>query len=405
MKVESRTAERTVDRFWTAPFVFVCLAQFLGYANNTVLWASLPLYLTSLGHTPTFVGVVISVWSVTSFVVRPWVGELVDRRSARGVNVLGGLTLGIGSFGYLLPGTTLLLASRVISGYGWAAINTAGPVIGGDATPPHRRGEAMGYLTVMASISATTMPALSIWLMGVSGFPSVFVLSGLFGLGAAAAAVFAPVRSRRRGAAPTTRSWSSMIVGQAVFPSILLLVVTSAQPITTFYMALYAQARGIEGLSLFFVGTGIAAIIARSMGGLSDRWGRAPVVAIGLAVFTVSLLVMMWSSSLLPLVLGGALNSVGFAMVYPTLMALALDVAPPGRRGAAMATYTAAFQIGVACGGLWGVVIELAGYTTMFLGAAALSLAGLLVLLLRWKTLAGASPSASPPGRGRPKAG
>ena len=49
-------------------------------------------------------------------------------------------------------------------------------------------------------------------------------------------------------------------------------------------------------------------------------------------------------------------------------MALAIDLAPRERLGAAMATYTMAYQLAEGGGGLLGgLMIDLAGYRTMYL--------------------------------------
>jgi len=70
----------------------------------------------------------------------------------------------------------------------------------------------------------------------------------------------------------------------------------------------------------------------------------------------------------------------GFSMSQPSLYALAIDFSPPDRRGASMATYTMAFQLGGGFGSaLWGVIIEVTGYRTMY--ALTLVPAGLALIL------------------------
>jgi hypothetical protein len=45
---------------WSPVFVLLCLAQFLGYAQHSVLQPTLPLYVTQLGGTPFIVGLVMA---------------------------------------------------------------------------------------------------------------------------------------------------------------------------------------------------------------------------------------------------------------------------------------------------------------------------------------------------------
>ena len=45
------------ETIWTRTFVFLCLAEFLGYAHNALLTPTIPLYVTHLGGSPFLVGV------------------------------------------------------------------------------------------------------------------------------------------------------------------------------------------------------------------------------------------------------------------------------------------------------------------------------------------------------------
>jgi predicted MFS family arabinose efflux permease len=106
----------------------------------------------------------------------------------------------------------------------------------------------------------------------------------------------------------------------------------------------------------------------------------------GFSVALVGMIVMMSATSLVPLVIGGILGSAGSGLVVPTLTALAVDRARSERRGAALATHTAAFQVGQ--GGsslLWGLLISWWGYQAMFLGGISMLVLGLLLLALKWE--------------------
>ena len=64
-------------------------------------------------------------------------------------------------------------------------------------------------------------------------------------------------------------------------------------------------------------------------------------------------------------------------------MALAMDRADPERRGAAMATYSLGYQVGVGLGAAaWGAVIALWGFPAPFL-LAMLAMAGIGLLVVR----------------------
>lgn len=69
----------------TRPFVLLCLAMFLGYANQWVLMPVIPLYVDDLGGSAFVAGLALLAFSVPSFTVRPYVGYVADKWSAAGV--------------------------------------------------------------------------------------------------------------------------------------------------------------------------------------------------------------------------------------------------------------------------------------------------------------------------------
>jgi MFS family permease len=301
------------------------------------------------------------------------------------VYVLGACILSASSFGYLLPSLAVLVVARTVHGVGWAAINTAGPTIASSLIPAHRRGEALGYFSMMMSLAAIT-PALGFWLVERSGFSTVFALSGCLGLVAAATALLArnPLRAVPRPAGEGI--WSNLIERRVILPAMLNILLTCTQPILIIYVGLYASSRGIENVSVFFVARGLSQIAALFLSGLSDRWGRAPVLVGGFAVALAGLVVMMSATSLVPLVVGGILSSAGTGLVMPTLTALAVDRTPIHRRGAALATHSAAFQVGQ--GGsslLWGLLISWWGFQAMFLGGIAALAAAVVLVIVKWE--------------------
>ena len=71
--------------------------------------------------------------------------------------------------------------------------------------------------------------------------------------------------------------------------------------------------------------------------------------------------------------------SLAFALVTPALSALVVDVTTTQTRGSAMATYTAAMDVGIGSGAfLWGFVIQQVGFTVMYQLAAVVAVIGIV---------------------------
>ena len=108
-------------------------------------------------------------------------------------------------------------------------------------------------------------------------------------------------------------------------------------------------------LALVFLPSGIVhAILPRYAGQWSDKWGRGPIIAIGVAIAGVVSIAMPFWNSLLPIAMFYILFSIGWAMARPAEDALVADMAPAELRGTVLGAKEAAAGIGAAMGPLAG---------------------------------------------------
>ena len=98
----------------------------------------------------------------------------------------------------------------------------------------------------------------------------------------------------------------------------------------------------------------------------------------------------------LALALAGAIGmGLAFALIYPSLSLVVVNSVPDSRRGSALGTFTAFFDIGFAVGGpLTGLAASLGGYSAAFWLGSAFALAAIAVAgSLRRRTAALATPA------------
>lgn len=120
-----------------------------------------------------------------------------------------------------------------------------------------------------------------------------------------------------------------------------------------------------------------------TLGNLSDRFGRRPVLLISHFVLAVDYLIMGFAPTLLLLFVGRALAGIAGA-TYSTANAFIADVTPPEKRAQAFGLIGAGFGVGFVAGPLIGGLAGELGTRAPFFVAAALAMAnfayGALVL-------------------------
>jgi len=133
---------------------------------------------------------------------------------------------------------------------------------------------------------------------------------------------------------------------------ILPVFVVLAADIRGFTPQLAGLAVGIYGLT--------QAILQQPFGWLSDRWGRRPVLLLGLALFAAGGVVAALADSMNGLIIGRALQGCG--AIAGVAMALAADVTQPQRRPLVMAL------IGIGIGGAFLASMALSVPLAVLLG-------------------------------------
>jgi len=120
-----------------------------------------------------------------------------------------------------------------------------------------------------------------------------------------------------------------------------------------------------------------------TVGSLSDRFGRRPVLLVSLGIMALDYLVMALAGTIWLLLLGRIVGGIA-AATHSTAQAFVADMTPRAERGARFGHLTAAFGIGFVLGPLMGGILGDMGTRAPFYAAAALAAAnfvlGLLVL-------------------------
>lgn len=382
-------------------FAGVFSITFFALFSIGVVLPVLPLYIKGpLGAGDFAVGFLVGAFAFTGIAGRPIAGYLADTRGRRLVAILGSSLAVVAGLLYFVPGgIPVLLLSRLVLGAGEGMVFTAGAAWVVDLAPEDRRGRVIGLygLSVWTALSAG--PPIGDLLFRLGDFEAVWAVATAVPLLAVLVASRVPEAFRPAGV-PRRRS---LIAREALAPGSALALKTWGYAALASFIVLMLDERGIGHGAAAFTAFAAMVVITRLVAGdLPDRVGPLR-CAFGAALVEAAGLVIIAASNSLTLAIAGAMiMGAAFSTLYPALSLHVVNQVPEDRRGAALGTFTAFFDVGMAIGSpVVGVAAALWGYEAAFwVGAgAALAASGVVLLLRRGSP---ASLAASPAGSSPP---
>jgi MFS family permease len=316
------------------------------------------------------VGVAIGAFAFTALAGRPFAGRFADLRGRRPVVVGGSLLAAVAGVLYLVPaGLAGLLVARLVLGAGEGAVFTAGATWVVDLAPPERRGRVIGLYGLAVWSGLSLGPPVGDALYRASGFDAVWIFAAICPLIGALVALRLPDPHEP----PLEREERSLIATESLRPGIGISLANVGYAAMASFIVLDLEAHGSSHGATAFTAFAVTVVLTRLAGGdLPDRIGPLRCAAGAAGVEAVGLALIALAQGL-PLALVGAVGmGFAFALLYPSLSLVAISRVPDSRRGSALGTFTAFFDIGVGLGGvLCGLAASLGGYSAAFwLGSA-----------------------------------
>jgi MFS family permease len=171
------------DAVLSPRFVRLTAANFCFFLTFTSFFL-LPLHVRALGGSDGVAGFVMGTNGVAGLVGILVVGALLDRFDRR-LFLRGGLfAMAILALGFLLVDRVgpLIFVLRALQGVAFAAGFNAASALAVDFAPVGRRGEALGLFGVSTLATHALAPTIGEQLIGVGGFPLLFVTASAYSL-------------------------------------------------------------------------------------------------------------------------------------------------------------------------------------------------------------------------------
>lgn len=373
-------------------FARVVLAGLGGFIALGAAFAVVPDIVKDDMHgTDVVVGWTLTVFASAALLTRFFAGVGIDRRGARAIFALGFLLLAIagGLFMFITPDREwLLFTARGVQGVGQACMFTAGLSWAVNLAPESRRGQAMSLFGLSVWAGLTIGPVVAQLLLDHAGTHAAELL--MLVAPALALVALAGMRSpAAHGEAP-----SLGFAREAVRPSLGLMTGAVVMATIVGFAVLTFDDRSGGGGAYVIGAYGAATFAGRVfIGHLPDKLGAYTTGALAfvLALIGVSTIAVApnWELGMV----GGAVCGVAWSLLFPALGLLAVDRTPRAQRNAALAIYTAGFDLGTLLSGFaLGYIANAAGYTAVYAFGAGFAIVGLLLVrTMRPGRAAGAS--------------
>ncbi|GAA4832397.1 MFS transporter [Algivirga pacifica] len=316
----------------------------------------LPDYLTALGGED-YKGLIISLFTLTAGLSRPFSGKLTDKVGRVPVMIFGVLVCCICSLLYpVISSVAGFLLLRFFHGFSTGFKPTGTSAYLADIVPANRRGEAMGIMGFFGSTGMGAGPMIGSYITELMGMDAMFIASCLFAL----FSILILLGMKETLPNPEKIQKNHFLIPPrevleptAMVPGIILMFsVVSYGVILTIIPDLSKQV-GIDNKGTFFLYLTLASLLIRIVAGkVSDRYGRVLILRISTLVIAIALVMICYAHTPALLLSAAVILGIGVGMNSPTITAWTVDRSPERFRGRSLATMYIALEAGIGMGAL-----------------------------------------------------
>ena len=395
-----------MERLWNRNYCKVMAANFSLFFAFYVLTPLLPLYLSEhFGATKDVIGLVLSGYTITALLFRPFSGYMVDAFPRKKVLMVAFGAFSIFFAGYLAASTLLLFTIvRTLHGGPFGALTVSNSTVAIDVLPSSRRTEGIGYYGLSNNLAMALAPTIGIFIYQLThSFEFLFWLA--FIVACAGWLVDSTVEVKHVPTSTACRKFSldRFFLVRGWLLGVNMVAFGFSFGVLSNYLAIYGkEVMGITGgTGTYFMLCSVGLILSRLQGGKALRNGRVThnagsgmvISLVGYTLFILmptltkySMVNVQWS-----MILGyygsALLIGLGNGHMWPAFQNMTINVAANNQRGTANSTILISWDIGMGLGILvGGVVSELLGYGAAFWTVVVVNATGVATFFLATKS-------------------
>ncbi len=396
-------ADTAQQRLWNRNYCKVMAANFSLFFAFYVLTPLLPLYLSEhFGAAKDVIGLVLSGYTITALLFRPFSGYFVDSFPRKLVLMVCFGAFSIFFAGYLAASSLLLFTIvRTLHGGPFGALTVANSTVAIDVLPSSRRTEGIGYYGLSNNLAMAIAPTIGIFIYKLTqSFELLFWIA--LAVACAGWLIDSTVELKEKEIVKNKSKLSLdrffLLRGWLLGANMVAFGFSFG--VLSNYLAIYGkEVLGITGgTGTYFMLCSIGLMLSRLQGGKALRQGRlthnaAEGMVISLIGYTLFILVPTLSKlftihyslfTSLGYYGSALLIGLGNGHMWPAFQNMTINVASNNQRGTANSTILISWDIGMGLGILLGgIIAEHLGYNAAFWTVAAVNAAGVLLFFLR----------------------
>lgn len=348
------------NKLWTSSFISACIGNFLLFFAFYLLVPIFPLYLIDEhAASKSLIGILLASYTIAALLIRPFAGFVLDMVYRKPIYLAAFFLFVVTFVGYPLANSVgIFLFFRILHGFTFGFVTTAGNSLIVDVTPAERRGEGLGFFGVANTIAMAVGPMTGLYLHDYYSYDVIFytaIGSGLVGF------IFASMIKAENKSSKTSQpiAWDRFFLFKGFNAGFALLLMGIPYGMIVTYIALYGREIGIKsGIGLFFSFMAVGLTISRFFSGrLVDQGKLVPVITWGTALSLLSFVMLAALKVidnnhivLIMFYIVSLLMGVGYGLIFPAYNTLFVNLAPNNRRATASSTYMTSWDIGIGLG-------------------------------------------------------
>jgi len=371
-------------------FILLNLVLFLAYCNITIFF-QFPFYLQyKLQISPEWIGIIVSIFSLTGLILRPFISAVIIPSNARKVICISAICLIISLLLYSFAFTIKnLLIIRVIHGIAYVVFGTAIFTEIVASVPANQSGQAFSIIGIITLLPFAVMPPLLKPLTSKYSFVSVLTF---FGILLFLTIVIIPFLDKFKNSPNFNKKdmkiskkelMANITDGNLIILFTISLLLFTSFSATFFYIKGYSIKNHIPNPGWFFtVATAMEIGVRIFLGKFFDKTEKIPLLGISMVIMAIAFFLLSFKCNITLFLITAAMFGFGMGISMPLINSLIFDFSSAKLRSFNSNLGIEMFQGGFFIGSLMGgIIISYYSYKAIFLLSGFLSVFSILLII------------------------